>query len=107
MRIVAANKILLRSGETLVNHAIVLDSEQRVVGFTPLVSATVERPFVEFFCGLITPAIPSFADVSSLKSLQEYPFEPLEIGYQGQLWLWTDVDLNTLIPYPNASYRVL
>ncbi len=108
MRVVAANKVLLTKGETLSLHGVVLDSEHRVVGFSPLVDATVERPFVEFFCGLITPAIPSYnPSQTSLRPLNEYPFEPLAVGYQGELWLWTDLNLQTLIPTTQTSYRVL
>lgn len=108
MRVVAANKILLAKGETLTHHAIVLDSEHRVVGLVPLVDATVERPFVEFFCGLITTAIPTFSlQPTSLKSLDEYPFSPLVLGYHGEIWLWQGVDYATLIPSSSASYRVL
>lgn len=108
MRLIAANKILLAKGEMLTNHAIVLDSEHRVVGFVPLVDATVERPFVEFFCGLITPAIPSWGESPSLlKSLQDYPFTSLAVGYAGELWLWKDLDPQTMVPTSKSSFSVI
>ncbi|MDO4190346.1 MAG: hypothetical protein Q4D14_01485 [Bacteroidales bacterium] len=121
MQIIATNKILLSSWHHVVNMALVLNDAQTVVDIIPLVKSTVEQSFVIFYSGVITAPVDALRTMLVAKPGNQYMLKEmkqkfclcdfelpmLSVGYSGELWLWQDIDANTLIPSNLTTVKII